>query len=113
MRDAGCGCGGIAAFSSSAFCILHFREPRMTGPVFRLPSPARLSSPWNPLGHGRQWRELRERRRLIPVRGREEVVAAIVGVAVLHRVLQRAFERDGVVAVPAIAAIAAAGTFRR
>ena len=57
----------------------------------------------------RQCREIGERFGLIPVGGREEVVAAIVGVAVLHRVLQRALEGHRVVAVPAVAAVAAAG----
>ena len=42
------------------------------------------------------------RLRLIPIGHRIEVVGAVVGVAVLHGVLQIAVEGDGVVAVPAV-----------
>src|ERR1035437_1602189 len=46
----------------------------------------------NPLRHRRQRREVRVRRVLIPVPGGIEVIAAIVGVTVLHGVLHVAFE---------------------
>src|ERR1039457_682591 len=62
--------------------------------------------------HGRERREIGEWRGLIPVGAGEEVVCAVVGVAMLHGVFQVAFEGDGIVAMEAVAAITAAGAFR-
>src|ERR1017187_1776866 len=61
--------------------------------------------------HRRQRREIRVGSSLVPVGHRKEIVAAIVGVAVLHGVLEIALKGYRVVAMPAVAAVTAAGAF--
>ncbi len=66
----------------------------------------------NAVFNGGKRRKIGRRLGLVPVGDRKPVVAAVVGMAVLERMLQVALEGDGVVAVPAIAAIAPAGALR-
>src|ERR1035441_3089847 len=89
----------------SAFCLLLPAAASRRGPRSALPSPrsqTMFSNRGNPRRYRRQRGEIGVRRRLIPVGGGKEIVAAVVGVAVLHGVFEIAFERDRVVAVPAI-----------
>src|ERR1039458_7146299 len=53
--------------------------------------------------HGRERRKIGEWRGLIPVGAGEEVVCAVVGMAVLHGVFQVTLEGDGVVTMEAVA----------
>ena len=59
--------------------------------------------------HGRQRRKIGVRLVLIPIAHGEEVIVPVIRMSVLHGVLQVSRERDGVVAVPAVHAVPAAG----
>ena len=72
--------------------------------------PADGLNAWEPLVNGRERRERGVRLGLIPVGDGIEIVRAVIGVAVLDGVFQIAFEGDGIVAVPAVAAPASAGS---
>src|ERR1039457_3114253 len=67
------------------------------------PSVLRGLDHWDAGFHRRQRREIRVGSSLVPVGHRKEIVAAIVGVAVLHGVLEIALKGYRVVAMPAVA----------
>src|ERR1700685_2684127 len=78
-------------------------KSRFAGSLFRLR---------NSLAYLRQGRNRRERLTLIPVGDGAEVVAAVVSMTVLDSIANGPLERNRVVGVPSVQAVAAARPFR-